>query len=64
VDDRSWAIRQMIVETSHWHSGEGIWIPVSQIERISFRETKVIVPLTKAEIEKAAEHQLAKLGTG
>lgn len=64
VDDRSWAIRQMVVKAGHWYSGKEFRIPISQIERISFREAKVIVTLTKAEIEKTADHDLAKAGTG
>jgi hypothetical protein len=62
VDDRSWAIRQVVVETGHWYSGKEIRIPTSQIERISFRNAKVIVTLTKAEIEQTADHELAKAG--
>jgi hypothetical protein len=64
VDDRSWAIRDMVVEAGHWYSGKEIRIPVDQIERISYMESKVIVTLTKEEIERTAEHGLAKAGTG
>jgi len=64
VDDRSWAIRDMVVETGHWYSGKEIRIPTSQIERISYMEAKVIVTLTMAEIDKTAEHELAEAGTG
>ena len=63
MDDRSWAIRQMVVKAGHWYSGNEIRIPISQIERISFRDAKVIVTPTKAEIEKTADHELAKTGT-
>jgi hypothetical protein len=64
VDDRSWAIREMIVEAGHWYSGKEIRIPVSQIERISYLDSKVIVTLTMAEIEKTVEHELVKAGVG
>jgi len=64
ADERSWAIQEMVVETGHWYAGKQIRIPIDQIERISYRESKVIVTFTKAEIEKTAEHQLAKAGTG
>jgi hypothetical protein len=64
VDDRSWAIREMIVEAGHWYSGKEIRIPVSQIERISYLESKVIVTLSMAEIEKTAEQELAKASAG
>jgi hypothetical protein len=52
------------VEAGHWYSGKEIRIPISQVERISFREAKVIVTLTKAEIEKTVEQQTAKASTG
>jgi len=64
VDDRSWAIQQMVVNAGHWYSGKDIRIPISAIERFSYREGKAIVTLTKAEIEKTAEHGLAKAGAG
>jgi hypothetical protein len=64
VDERSWAIREMLVETGHWYAGKEIRIPIDQIERISYRESKVIVTFTRAELEKTAEHQLARAGTG
>jgi hypothetical protein len=64
VDDRSWAIRDMVVETGHWYSGKEIRIPVGEIERISYMEAQVIVNLSKAEIERTPDHELAKAGTG
>jgi hypothetical protein len=64
VDDRSWAMRDLVVEAGHWYSGKAIRIPISQVERISYLEAKVIVTVTKAEIEKTAEHQTAKASTG
>jgi len=64
VDDRSWAIRDMVVETGHWYSGKEIRIPIGEIERISSMETQVIVNLSKAEIERTPDHQVAKAGTG
>jgi len=60
VDDRSWAIREVVVEAGHWYSGKEIRIPVSKIERISYRETKVVVNLSKADIQKTVDHGLAQ----
>jgi hypothetical protein len=60
VDDRSWAIRELVVEAGHWYSGKEIRIPVSKIERISYKETKVVVNLSKTDIQKTVEHGLAK----
>lgn len=60
VDDRSWAIRELVVEAGHWYSGKEIRLPVSKIERIGYKETKVVVNLSKADIQKTLEHGLAK----
>jgi len=62
VDDRSWAIRELVVEAGHWYSGKEIRIPASKVERISYKESKVIVSLTKADIQNTAEHAVASTG--
>jgi hypothetical protein len=60
VDDRSWAIREMVVEAGHWYSGKEIRIPISKVERISYKENKVVVNLSKADIQQTAENGVAK----
>jgi uncharacterized protein YrrD len=60
VDDRSWAIRELVVETGHWFSGKEILISPSKIDRISYAESKVFVKLTKADIQETAENEVAK----
>ncbi len=62
VDDRSWAIRELVVETGHWYAGKEIMISPSKIERISYEESKVFVNLTKEEIQKAAEKDVVLAG--
>jgi hypothetical protein len=64
VDDRSWAIRELVVETGHWYSGKEILISPSKIERISYEDSKVFVNLTKADIQRTAENDIAKTGAG
>lgn len=60
VDDRSWAIADLVVEAGHWYSGKEILISPSKIERISYGESKVHVKLTRAEIQGACENEPAK----
>jgi len=64
VDDRSWAIRELVVEAGHWYSGKEIRIPTGKVERISYEEAKVYLSLTIADIKKTAEHELANADTG
>jgi sporulation protein YlmC with PRC-barrel domain len=60
VDDRSWAIRQLVVETGGWYSGREILIAHSKIERTSYEESKVFVNLTKKDIQRTPEYDLAE----
>ena len=62
VDDKSWVIRDLVVETVHWYAGREILIPTGRIERISYEESTVFVSLTKAEIERTAASQTAGSG--
>ncbi len=62
VDDKSWAIRDLVVETGHWYAGKEILIAPAKIERISYEESKVFVQLTKAEIQRTEENEVAKTG--
>jgi hypothetical protein len=59
VDDRSWAIRELVVEAGHWYSGKEIRISTDKVNWISYNESKVHVGLMKADIQRTAEHQLA-----
>jgi hypothetical protein len=60
VDDISWQVCEMVVETGHWYSGKQILIAPSSIERISYEDSTVVVTLTKADIQRTAENDLAK----
>ena len=62
VDDKSWAIRELVVEAGHWYPGKEILIACAKIERISYEESKVFVSLTKADLQQAAGNHLAKAG--
>jgi hypothetical protein len=47
MDDKDWAIRQLAIDTGHWLSGKKVLIAPSQIDRISWDESKVFVNSTK-----------------
>jgi len=59
VDDRSWAIRELVVETGHWYAGKEILIKSDKVERISYEESKIFVSLTKADIQRTPEQTVA-----
>lgn len=62
MDDKSWAIRRLVVETGHWYSGKEIVITPEHIDRISYEESKVFVNVTKEAIQKAPESHVPPLG--
>lgn len=62
VDEKSWAIRQLVVDAGHWYSGKEILIAVNAVERISYEDSQVFVKLTKAAIQHTAEHDVVKTG--
>ena len=62
MDDKSWAIRHVVVETGHWLTGEEVLISPSKIDRISYVESKVYVNLTKEAIRKAPECDVLLVG--
>jgi hypothetical protein len=60
---KSWAIRELVVETGAWHLGKELYISLSEVGHISYDESKVHVKMTKADIERTGEAELAKAGT-
>jgi len=52
IDERSWAIRQLVVKIGHFITGTEVQIPTSHIDRISYKESTVFVNLTKEAIEQ------------
>ena len=62
IDDKSWAICHVVVETGHWFSGKEIVISPNQISRISYDESSVFVNVTKEAILEAPEYHATPLG--
>lgn len=60
VDDKSWAILELVVETGHWYAGKEILISPTKINRISYEESKVFVNLTKEDIKQTADNDVSR----
>jgi len=58
MDDKSWEIRHLVVETGHWFSRREIVISPKHIERISYEESKVFVKVTKESILGAPQYHV------
>jgi hypothetical protein len=59
MDDKSWAIGQLIVKTGHRFFGKEVQIPTGKVERISYEDSTVFVNLTKEAVEQCPAHHLA-----
>ncbi len=62
MDDESWAICHLVVETGHWFGGKQIAISPKQIDRISSEDSKVFVNVTKEAILEAPEYYVPSFG--
>ena len=62
MDDKSWAIRQLVVKTGHRFSGKEVQIPVGKVDRISYEEFTVFVNLTKEAVVHSPAHDPASAG--
>ena len=47
IDDHTWAIRYLIVNTSNWWSGRRVLVSPDCIKNVSWSEAKVSVDLTR-----------------
>jgi hypothetical protein len=56
VDDETWAIRYLIVDTRNWWPGKKVLVSPKWIERVSWNESKVFVNLTRESIRQAPEY--------
>ncbi|MGA7124527.1 MAG: hypothetical protein WBY94_30775, partial [Polyangiaceae bacterium] len=55
LDDESWAIRYMVIDTSNWWVGKSVLIAPEWTSRISWPDRKVYVDMTRAAIKKSPE---------
>jgi uncharacterized protein YrrD len=56
IDDQTWAIRYLIVDTRDWLPGRRVLISPKWIERVSWSEKQVVVDLTREAIQQAPEY--------
>jgi PRC-barrel domain len=56
VDDQTWAIRYMVVDTRNWLPGKKVLIAPSWISRVSWADSRVYVDVLRGRIEGAPEY--------
>jgi sporulation protein YlmC with PRC-barrel domain len=58
VDDKDWAVKELVVETGHWYAGKEIRIPVDQVTSVSCFDSKIHVALMMEDIEQTGEYDV------
>lgn len=53
VDEDSWAVRYMVVETGHWWSGHKVLVAPQWISGVHWADSSVTVDLTQASVKDA-----------
>ncbi len=56
IDDETWAIRYLIIDTQNWRPGKKVLISPQWIERVSWSEKKVFVNLSREAIKQSPEY--------
>ena len=57
IDDSNWKVRYLVVDTTNWWPGGHVLLSPQWIERLSWREAKVYVDLTRDVIKGAPEYK-------
>jgi hypothetical protein len=63
IDDETWAIRYLIIDTRNWWPGKKVLVSPQWIARISWGERKVFVNLTRETIKQSPEYTEMSLPT-
>jgi hypothetical protein len=63
IDDETWAIRYLIVATQNWWSGKKVLVSPQWIERVSWRDSTVLINLTREAIRQSPEYMEESLLT-
>ena len=62
VDQRTWRICEIAVETGHWYSGKEILVLPASVARISYDASTVFVNLNRGQIRDTARNQVVEAG--
>ncbi|MDP2644259.1 MAG: PRC-barrel domain-containing protein [Desulfobacterales bacterium] len=63
IDDETWAIRYLIIDTRNWWPGKKVLVSPRWIERVSWSESKVFFNLPRETIRKSPEYSEESLLT-
>jgi PRC-barrel domain len=61
IDDETWAIRYLVIDTRNWWPGKKVLVSPQWIERVSWSESKVFVNLSCEAIKQSPEYSEVSL---
>ena len=56
IDDKTWTIRYLIIDTTNWWAGKKVLISPQWIDRVSWDDSKVFVNLSRESIKQSPEY--------
>ena len=56
IDDETWTIRYLIIDTRNWWPGKMVLVSPQWIERVSWSEAKLFVSLSREDIKQSPEY--------
>ena len=56
IDDETWAIRYLVVDTGNWRAGKKVLVSPRWIDRVSWGDSEVYVKLSRAAIQASPEY--------
>jgi uncharacterized protein YrrD len=56
IDEETWAIRYLVVNTSNWWAGKKVLVSPQWIDRVSWSEQKVVIGLYRETIKQSPEY--------
>lgn len=56
IDDETWAIRYLVVDTKNWWRGKKVLVSPQWIERVSWSESEVFINLSREAIKQSPEY--------
>jgi hypothetical protein len=64
IDEETWSIRYLIVDTKNWWPGKRVLISPQWIDEISWDDSRISVKLTKEAIRQSPEYSPESLNRG
>jgi len=61
VDERSWTVRYLVVDTSNWIGGKSVLIAPSTLTSVDGVNRRIQVALTRGEIERSPSIEAADI---